>query len=351
MSSKVAQIRKAIKKRKSDLSRYKKKRMYCPVYDEQIWAYAIPPGEFDELTLNPGRVNDCPENNIAEIADHMEVKGQEEPILVQWDESTGQWLVVYGCNRFRAANKLISRSPDFEIPYSEGNCIWCNIFTGSDAELNDIKTKENFKAKKPGVRGTKEDLISQLDERIRMGWLKPEKEDVRTYLKGAAPGYAGRKFSGVWNGLQAKSSLLKKKFKTWGKDDIAKYFANNNEVDHILTPGEKTPESGHIIEFDNKKIAIYYVSSSTEPNGALPTNAAKKKFVNKACDEVWVVAAFNNGTNSANIAKTRDACVKALKEWNDNVKKTFDRLICVPQSESEHRNMVYSGDYALDKCL
>ena len=112
------------------------------------------------------------------------------------------------------------------------------------------------------------------------------------------------------------------------------------------------PKSGHIVKFGSKKIAVYYVTQLSEAAGALPTNASTKKFITKnSATEVWVVVSLNAAT-SGTIKNKRDKFVGDIKKWNVNVAKSFDRVLCVPQSESEiKQGMLLSGQYPLDSKL
>ena len=106
--------------------------------------------------------------------------------------------------------------------------------------------------------------------------------------------------------------------------------------------------SGHVVKFKDRQIAIYYVTQNREINGALPTNASNKKFDPKnKVDKVWLVVAINSAT-SGTIDDHRNKFIKDIKRWNSHVAKSFDKVLYVPQSESEiKQGMVVSGQYAL----
>ena len=208
-------------KKQDNLRSYPRKGMHCPVTDKMVMAYGIPLEHIATTTLNPGRVNDCPENNIREIADSFDTSGQVHPIMVSWSTDTSKWDVKFGCNRTRAMTLLLDGNSPDPVPYSEGNRIWANVFSGSPAELNKLKTIENFKSKLPGVSGTQPDLVDLLNEAIILGALKADRQDVKEHVKEYAPSYAGRKFPGLWNKLQKTATTLQKKFKTWDKPELA----------------------------------------------------------------------------------------------------------------------------------
>ena len=341
----VVSINKKQKKQKN-LKSYPQRKMHSPPHDSDVTAYAIPLNHIATSALNPGRVNDCPDNNVTEIADDIEISGQVYPIMVSWNADTNMWDVKFGCNRTRAVQMLIDRSLDADIPYSEGNKIWASVFTGSPAELNKLQTKENFLVKLPGVSGTPADLVQLVSEAIHLGSLKADRDEVKAHVEENAPAYAGRKFTGIWNALQKTSATLQQKFKTWDKNELAKYFAAHNNIKHSML--KDVPKSGHIVKFGSKKIAVYYVTQLSEVVGALPTNASTKKFITKnPATEVWVVVSLNAAT-SGTIKNKRDKFVGDIKRWNVNVAKSFDRVLCVPQSESETKQgMLLSGQYPL----
>lgn len=334
------------------IDNYELKRMYCKTHEKTLDSYQIPLDHIDTEGMNPARLNDCPEDNVNTIADSLSVKGQDHPISVEWSQDKGCWEIVFGCNRVRGSLR-VSQVEDYKngIPYVKDQHIWATVFTGDAEEKNDLQIKENFEDKNPEVAGTKDDLVMMIAARIDMGSLDDDRETVLKYITKRAPQFAGRKFKGFWNALQKNSQTLGAKFKTWDKGQLSIWFANNNNIGlNVKTKYcEETKrnipvayDSGHVVELDGKKIAIYFSTQSSEIAGALPTNATKKKFLKDGVDEVWIVGAINGGATSGTIAQKRKGFEKKVGEWNTIV-STFHKVIWAPQSDSEQKTLLTAG--------
>ena len=336
---------------------YESGRMHCTAYERMVDVYEIPLSHIDTGAMNPARQNDCPEGNVQQIADSLAVKGQDYPICLEWSQDKMAWQLVFGCNRTRASLSVFSKeisSISSGIPRVSKGHIWASIFSGTTEEKNDIQIKENFEDKNPETPGTKEDLVMLVSKRIDLGALSLEREVVKSYVTKRAPQFAGKKFKGFWSALQAKSKTLGAKFKTWDKGQLSIWFAKNNKIGLKLKTkvNEKTKQlepiaydSGHVVEHEGKKIAIYFFTQSSEIAGALPTNAAKKKFLKDGVDKIWIVGAINGGATSGTIVEKRKGFEKNVTEWNSIV-KTFDKVIWAPQSDSEQKTLLTAGLYA-----
>lgn len=326
------------------------KTMYCKVVEQPVTAYQVPLSLINMNNMNPARVNDCPENNVQQIQNDFEQRGQVHPIMLELNDDTGILDPVFGCNRIRASNNTFT-SGVAEIPNVKKGHIWACFFTGTDAERNKLQTRENFGAKLPETSGHLDDLVELIKDRIKMKAIKPERADVQSYIKSEAPAYAGKKFKGFWNALQKKSATLQAKFKTWDKSGMSIYFAAHNEIGLSPIYGEDgnpvAYSPGHIVEHEGKKIAVYYATQLSEAAGALFGNAARKKYFPKSdVDEVWVLFAPNS--TAGRIKEVRQSFANKLKEDNTYLKPVYDRMICLPQTEMELKKYLTTGRYPLE---
>lgn len=337
-------------KKSKSLSEYKTKKMYCEVEKRTVTAYQIPLTDIATSDLNPARKNDCPGNNVEQIANNLLEAPQEHPIKLEYEYDRGLLVPVFGCNRIRASLKNFRNG--FSIPQVEDGHIWSTIFTGTPAEKNEIQIKENFNCKLPGSPGTCEDLVMMLARRIDMGELSSDREEVKQFVKKVASSWAGRKFRGVWNRLQKESNSLSSTFKTWDKEEISIYWAKNNQLGYQLefdSQGSPIPvESGTVWENNGIKYAVYFATQLAETVVNLPANATRKKYFKKGIDKIIVVFSFNAAT-SGTIADRTKAFYEQLEEWNDNVIHTFDQVLRVPQSGSELKKFHSSGRFAFFK--
>lgn len=330
---------------------YITKRLYCPVDRCMVTAYEVPLSEIIDA-LNPARLNDVGEEQVTEMHESLISKGQEHPVLLEWNEDEQKFDAVYGCTRIRASQGAFDSGQN--IQGVSMHHVWAKFFCGSDADRNEAVTDENFRAKNPQKMGTREDLVNLLDDRIEIKALSPDKESVKQYVAKTAPQYSKKKFTGLWNALQDQSKTLNGHFKTFNKSSMSRYFARNNTIGYVSSQKWNTKlermmpqadQSGHIVVYKGKRIAIYYVTKPSEASGGLPTNASKKKWISQKADEVWVVYADNTST-SGKLQASREKFFKDLRAWNNGMKRTFDKVICMPQSSTEFKSLYPAGKFS-----
>jgi len=343
-----------------NLSSFKKQKMYCPAHKKKVQCYFIPLKACNDMQINPMRLNGTQDTNVNNIFDSLitEPDGQEEPISVQWNPSTQEFELVFGYNRYRATGKAYDGG---YVPANHPNSnpknivpgIWASVFTGNQVDKLRLQLKENGN-KKPSSPATKDEIVRKLKEIIQAGGLGVDyfeipddfkKSRCKKEVKDSCPQWGGRRFTGVWNLLIKNYGKLDDSlsFKTWGKNNQADYFNNNNDLG-VSGIEYSSKYSGTIITVGGKKIALYFVTKKSEIAGALLGSASKKRYLGSKCDEVIIIGCLN-AASVKTIDAARESFEAAAREWN-SVKNTFTSIYWMPQTKKEMDVHIASGGWA-----
>lgn len=348
-----------------NLGAYLSQAMVCPVTGKSENCYFVPLSEIISMSHNPGRASGTQSTNAQQIMDSMvtDPNGQIEPICLEWSPHAGQFSKVFGYHRawavLEAYNKglQISNHPICNNNPTPG--IWAWIFTGNLSEKTAIQMRENGN-KTPHSAATKDEIVALLSDYISQGGLDKgyktpysslnaddKYSRARSFMKKNTPFWAGRRFKSVWNKLlQTSPSVAAVNFTNYPKDEVVKYFCNNNPFGIVKEDidCQKSP-SGAVVEKNGIKYGLYFFTTKSEFAGALPANAIRMKN-QKAPDKI-IVCGCVNGNSVSNIDNVRDTICNQATDWNSwSNKKCFDEIYFLPQTSIEKSIHLMSGGWA-----
>ena len=306
------------------------------------------------------RQDSCPQV-VSEIQEDIEINGQEQPIAVEWDSAKSKFVVVWGHTRFRAVSG--SNLAGTAINGLPAGVIKAFIIAVQSDLKEELKTIENC-IHPPRERATPKDVASQVKRMIRRGvfgtlsqfeqlTLAEQRAKVKDWVDLRVPSYGGKKFTGIWNIVKKDVSQIAKKKRTWDKaGDMCDYFNTHNPLGIVHTGSFKP---GTVFTIDRKdkdtgvvkrvRIAVYLATAKSEFTSNLTANSQWKKNVPpKEADEVVVVAALNDGSDT-DLANRRTTCTNNLKKWNAALPiNSMDRILWIPQSEDELDNALLTNN-------
>ena len=337
-----------------NLQQYPQGRMECPVTNKRV-CYFIPLQDIDDSGMNPARTmtHQPAVNEILEsLINHPD--GQVEPVCLEWDAATAKFDIVFGYHRVWAMKEAYSKGLGIanHLPDNAPG-VWAWIFTGGAAAKTKIQMRENGN-KNPGTPATLVDMSDQLEKYINLGGLdigyntrwsslsdRQKYDRAREYMKENTPHWGGRKFKGIWNRISKNgNSSVALKFKSYSKKDLAEYFCKHNPYG-IMWKDLKSDLSGTVVTINGVKYGVYFVTSKSEINGALPTNASKRMSREKV-DHMIVVSCLNNSTVSL-LGANRISMETSAKEWNNDIYRAFDEVFWRAQTKAE---LASSADWA-----
>jgi hypothetical protein len=304
------------------------------------------------------RVQDCSETSVIEKAEQMKgQKGQTTGICVGMSKEFGFFDCLWGNTRLRSAKVLAARSE--KISNCAKDHIWVSLYEHPLSQLRKFQAIEN-NIHDVVERATNDDNIGSINSMIIEGEIPgyadmlPEEQRAavkKLYTECQMPSH---KFTSVWNKIKKINKQTSKKMRTWDKPEISVYFGNNNDYGITTDQCNESTKSGTVFDVivDGKpeKLAVYFVSKSSEFGGATLANSNWTRNIHKHSTKVVVVTSLND-TKGNDIAKSRKSVIKKIEKWNPSLKagKSIDRIMFVPQTEKEQENELIAGKFLVDQ--
>lgn len=343
-----------------DMTQYNSRKGYCPVREMDTTEYEMPLSRIQRLPrVHQPRVQDCSETSVIEKAEQMKSpKGQTTGICVFGDEADGRpiFTLGWGNTRFRGGHVLDARGENI-FNCKKGH-IWVTLYEHAIVDLKLYQAIEN-NVHDINERATPEDnlksILDMIDEGRIPGYAdldqeKQRKEVKKLYNDCKMPAH---KFQSLWNQVIRKNIATSRKRRTWDKNEIARYWGNNNDYGVAKELCKNIHESGEVFDVTVDgvvlKIALYMASKTSELGGATLANAQWKRNVNEECDEVVLVVSLND-IKGKNLDESRQKMIDKINRWNPHTVagKSIDRILFVPQTEDEQVNELIEGAFLMD---
>tara|TARA_R110001583_G_scaffold58794_1_gene175026 strand:- start:12294 stop:13412 length:1119 start_codon:yes stop_codon:yes gene_type:complete len=337
------------------MTQYQSRNGWCPVREIKLTEYQIP---LDLIRRMPKshqpRVQDCSEGAVIEKAEQMKSeKGQTTGICVYANKDDDTFDVYWGNTRFRGGKVLSSRGE--RIYNCESGYIWASLYEHSLSNLRKYQAAEN-NSHDVNERATPEDNLNSILQMIREGQIKgygdldqeKQREEVKElYLECKMPAH---KFRSLWNQVKKRDKVTSRKMRTWDKNELPVYFGAHNDYGITSQQCNATTRSGTVfdvtIEGQAEKLAVYFVSKTSEFGGATLSNTNWNRNIHKHSTKVVVVVSMNDN-RGRDINGSRDSIIDKIKKWNPSLvaNKSVDRILFVPQTESEQQIQLIAGQY------
>ena len=334
--------------------------VYCPVRNKIVTEYLYHHGELMRIT-RPGqaRVEDSKNEDVALLSTQLKDEGQYLGACILVTEEGN--VILWGNTRHRSTVRLSTEGSSIKgIP---SGYLWASRYNEPHKLISQYQAIEN-NIHPHSKLATTSDNVKSLQTMIEDGLLAHD--DGRLFselgdveMKAQVIAAAKRchirssTHKALWNRVKKSTAAVQEKMRSWEKHELASYFGNNNDYGLSAEKLVNFKQScGWILETtDGRKIGLYFILNTASATATL-SQCHKKRNINKKVDEIVIVASIN-GVNSKGITKARAIVIDSIKEWNPTVKGdiTVDRVMFVPQTESEQNTEMISGHFILDTKL
>lgn len=284
----------------------------------------------DPSTANQFRVNGTDVHHVEELELSLDLKGLKNPISIKKDGTTNNYLIVDGCHRYLAAERL------------GWTKIKANIFQPGTREQEDrFRFLENDKHD-PVKRNTKADLNKYLTRMIldhKKFGPSPNLSDLDEIVKW------GKKELRSWNvnTIRATAKKVLEDCPCPNRAGTQSYIKGTKQLINAIRGACGGIWEGESVRTFSKGYSIQVISqqsdSTLKPGLAL---VQKHKTEGKVIGVIYIGRVEN--TSDAKIDEQRNDWIEKISDFQSYMKKKtrgnlvpFDKIIVLPQKDCEMR--------------